>query len=136
MHLSDSKLGIEEYFGEKEMHKFEEHININFNEFMKTDLSASLAAFVKLGHIPTKIFAQIGDQNELATFSPGGSFLLLRELVSQGLTSHQNLIDKLWERVYQTHQKTNLSRCFSFIKLATSYQEQFPAMTDNAVKLM
>ena len=103
MHLSDSKLGIEEYFGEKEMLKFEEHININFNEFMKTDLSASLAAFVKLGHIPTKIFAQIEDQNELATFSPGGSFLLLRELVSQGLTSHQNLIDKLWERVYQTH---------------------------------
>lgn len=123
IHLSDSRLGIEEYFGEQELLKFEEHVNINFNEFMKTDLSATLAAFVKLGHIPTKVFAQIGDQNELVTFSSSGSFLLLRELISQGLTSHQNLIDKLWDRVYQTHQKLSLNRSFSLMKLAASYQE-------------
>lgn len=80
--------------------------------------------------MPEKILDEISNMNELTTLRGDSAFILLRQMVSSKIITNEQLYEKLWDRVLQTHQKIYNKRCASLIKVITEYQELYPQKSE------
>lgn len=119
--LADSKLDTTTLLTQKDMKELESHIITNLNEFLKADISTTIAALVKLKYIPQTLIDECLKMNKLTTFQGDGSFILLRQLILSGIINQNDLYDKLWDRLDQTHQKIFNKRCASVINLIEKF---------------
>lgn len=66
--MADSKLDTSTLLTQKDMKELESHIITNINEFLKADISTTLAALIRLKYIPQLLIDECLKMNKLTTF--------------------------------------------------------------------
>ena len=99
---------------------FEQHIS-ELPEFLTSSSASTLAAFIGLGHIPSKLIDGVMTTGTISSLQADGAYILLRQLVSSQIVSMPQLYKALWERVRTGHTKVPNRRCASIINLLTEY---------------
>jgi len=70
----------------------ESHILLNMNELIqKSDPPSTIAAMIKLKHIPEQLIAEVNKMNQLTVFKDDSSLYLLRMLINNGITNQVEL---------------------------------------------
>ena len=68
--------------------------------------------------------------NELTTLRGDSAFILLRQMVNSKIIANEQLYEKLWDRIIQTHTKVYNKRCASLIKVVVEYQQLYPQKSE------
>lgn len=82
------------------------------------DIASTLAALIKLGHLPSIVLSKLLEQENLTQISNDGSFILLRQLVHSEVTSLPELNAKLWDRIESSGRRHYNRRLASLISIA------------------
>ena len=94
---------------------------MNMNEHLKMTLPYSIAAFLRLNYVPRDYIAEMMRTNKYAAFQGDGTFTLLRRIVATKLQSLDLVVDKLWDRLGETHEKAYSSKYFQILRLVRDY---------------
>lgn len=96
----------------------------------------TVAAFLRINYIPRDVIAEMMRQNKFVAFQAEGTFKLLSQIIMSRLQSLDLILDKLWLRLDETHQKASISRYCSIIALVHDYLKLMPNTQEKAVALM
>lgn len=78
---------------------------------MREDIAPILSSMILLKHTPTYLLDEVSKMNTLASFKSLNSIWLLFSMVNSKIMTHQDIYEKLWDRVLQDANKLPSKRC-------------------------